>query len=55
MTKVAEHLLQKNRPNKATHFLGTAFETAEIIFDKRLANIPQHFKNIFADNSYLKF
>ena len=40
MTKVAEHLLQKNQPNKAIPFLGTAFETAEIIFDKRLES-PQ--------------
>jgi hypothetical protein len=36
MTKVAEHLLQKNQPRQAIPFLGTAFETAEIIFDKRL-------------------
>jgi hypothetical protein len=40
MTKVAEHLLQKNQPNKAIPYLGTAFETAEIIFDKRLES-PQ--------------
>ena len=40
MTKVAEHLLQKNQPHKAIPFLGTAFETAEIIFDKRLES-PQ--------------
>jgi hypothetical protein len=40
MTKVAEHLLQKNLPNKAIPFLGSAFETAEIIFDKRLES-PQ--------------
>jgi hypothetical protein len=40
MTKLAEHLLQKNQPNKAIPFLGTAFETAEIIFDKRLES-PQ--------------
>ncbi|MFT6990421.1 MAG: hypothetical protein ACJASL_002399 [Paraglaciecola sp.] len=35
MTKMAEHLLQKNQPSKAIPFLGTAFETAEIIFDNR--------------------
>jgi len=40
MTKLAEHLLQKNQPNKAIPFLGTAFEIAEIIFDKRLES-PQ--------------
>ena len=40
MTKLAEHLLQKSQPSKAIPFLGTAFETAEIIFDKRLAS-PQ--------------
>lgn len=40
MTKLAEHLLQKNQPSKAIPFLGTAFETAEIIFDKRLES-PQ--------------
>jgi hypothetical protein len=40
MTKVAERLLQKNQPNQAIPFLGTAFETAEIIFDKRLES-PQ--------------
>ena len=33
-------MLQKNQPNKAIPFLGTAFETAEIIFDKRLES-PQ--------------
>jgi hypothetical protein len=33
-------LLQKNQPNKAIPFLGTAFETAEIIFDNRLES-PQ--------------
>jgi hypothetical protein len=36
MTKVAENLLQKNQLNEAIPFLGTAFETAEIIFDKCL-------------------
>ena len=40
MTKIAEHLLQKDQPDKAIPFLGTAFETAEIIFDKRLES-PQ--------------
>jgi hypothetical protein len=40
MTKAAEHLLQKNQTHKAIPFLGTAFETAEIIFDKRLES-PQ--------------
>jgi hypothetical protein len=40
MTKLAEHLLQQNQPSKAIPFLGTAFETAEIIFDKRLES-PQ--------------
>lgn len=40
MTKMAEHLLQTNQPSKAIPFLGTAFETAEIIFDKRLES-PQ--------------
>jgi hypothetical protein len=40
MTKIAEHLLQKNQHNQAILFLGTAFETAEIIFDKRLES-PQ--------------
>ena len=40
MTKLAEHLLQKSQPSKAIPFLGTAFETAEIIFDKRLES-PQ--------------
>lgn len=40
MTKLAEHLLQKNQPSEAIPFLGTAFETAEIIFDKRLES-PQ--------------
>jgi hypothetical protein len=40
MTKMAEHLLQKEQPSKAIPFLGTAFETAEIIFDKRLES-PQ--------------
>jgi hypothetical protein len=40
MTKLAEHLLQKNQPVKAIPFLGAAFETAEIIFDKRLES-PQ--------------
>ena len=40
MTKLAEHLLKKNQTSKAIPFLGTAFETAEIIFDKRLES-PQ--------------
>ena len=40
MTKVAEHLLQKDQHSKAIPILGTAFETAEIIFDKRLES-PQ--------------
>ncbi|WP_339723391.1 hypothetical protein [uncultured Paraglaciecola sp.] len=40
MTKMAEHLLQKNQPSQAIPILGTAFETAEIIFDKRLES-PQ--------------
>jgi hypothetical protein len=40
MTKLAEHLLGKDQPNKAIPLLGTAFETAEIIFDKRLES-PQ--------------
>jgi hypothetical protein len=40
MTKLAEHLLQKNQQSEAIPFLGTAFETAEIIFDKRLES-PQ--------------
>jgi hypothetical protein len=40
MTKMAEHLLQKDQPSKAIPFLGTALETAEIIFDKRLES-PQ--------------
>lgn len=40
MTRLAEHLLQENQPNKAIPFLGTAFETAEIIFDNRLES-PQ--------------
>ena len=40
MTKIAEHLLQENQYNRAIPFLGTAFETAEIIFDKRLES-PQ--------------
>ena len=40
MTKLAENLLQKNQPSEAIPFLGTAFETAEIIFDKRLES-PQ--------------
>lgn len=40
MTKLAEHLLQTNQPNKAIPYLGTAFETAEIIFDNRLES-PQ--------------
>lgn len=40
MTKLAEQLLQKDQPGKAIPFLGTAFETAEIIFDKRLES-PQ--------------
>lgn len=40
MTKMAEHLLQKNQPSKAIPILGTAFETAELIFDKRLES-PQ--------------
>ena len=40
MTKLAEHLLHENQPDKAIPFLGTAFETAEIIFDNRLES-PQ--------------
>jgi hypothetical protein len=40
ITKLAEHLLQENQPSKAIPFLGSAFEIAEIIFDKRLES-PQ--------------
>jgi hypothetical protein len=41
MTKLAEHLLQKNQQSEAIPFLGTAFETAEIIFDKKRLESPQ--------------
>lgn len=40
MTKLAEQLLQENQPNQAIPYLGTAYETAEIIFDNRLES-PQ--------------
>ncbi|MBU3002453.1 hypothetical protein [Paraglaciecola arctica] len=40
MTKLAEQLLQKNQPNQAIPYLGTAYETAQIIFDNRLES-PQ--------------
>ncbi|WP_293750375.1 hypothetical protein [uncultured Paraglaciecola sp.] len=40
MTKVAEHLLLQDQPSKAIPYLGSAFETAEMIFDKRLES-PQ--------------
>lgn len=40
MTQMAEHLLQKDQANQAIPLLGTAFETAEIIFDQRLES-PQ--------------
>lgn len=36
MTKLAEQLLQKNQHNQAIPYLGTAYETAQIIFDNRL-------------------
>ena len=45
MTKLAEHLLHINQPNKAIPLLGCAFETAEIIFDNRLES-PQLTTNL---------